>query len=90
MAPPTVTRPPQTVAEPVDRQADRYEAVQQYSLSKILGVWAAAAVPMGVLAWIVAHWLRDQIGGRDPFVEDLRQRLRRRSIQLLLQCAAER
>jgi membrane protease YdiL (CAAX protease family) len=34
-------------------------------------VWAAAAVPMGVLAWIVAPWLRDQIGGRDPFAEAL-------------------
>jgi hypothetical protein len=29
---------------------DRYEAVRQYSLGQILAVWAAAAVPMGVLA----------------------------------------
>jgi membrane protease YdiL (CAAX protease family) len=50
---------------------DRYEAVRQYSLAQILGVWAAAAVPMGVLAWIVAPWLRDQLGGRDPFIEAL-------------------
>jgi membrane protease YdiL (CAAX protease family) len=34
-------------------------------------VWAAAAVPMGVLAWIVAPWLRDRLGGRDPFAEAL-------------------
>jgi CAAX protease family protein len=26
---------------------------------------------MGVLAWIVAPWLRDQLGGRDPFAEAL-------------------
>jgi uncharacterized protein len=52
-------------------QADRYEAVRQYSLAQILAVWAAAAVPMGVLAWIVAPWLRDQLGGRDPFAEAL-------------------
>ena len=71
MSAPTVTRPPPIEAEPGDRPADRYDAVQQYSLSKILGVWAAAAVPMGVLAWIVAPWLRDQLGGRDPFVEAL-------------------
>jgi hypothetical protein len=45
-------------------QADRYEAVRQYSLAEILAVWAAAAIPMGVLAWVVAPWLRDQLGGR--------------------------
>jgi uncharacterized protein len=49
----------------------RYAAVRQYTLAQILAVWAAAAVPMGVLAWIVAPWLRDQLGGRDPFVEAL-------------------
>src|SRR5215207_11689767 len=54
-----------------DREAERYAAVKQYSLAKILGVWAAAAVPMGALAWIVAPWLRDQLGGRDPFIEAL-------------------
>ena len=53
------------------QEADRYEAVRQYSLLHILGVWAAVAVPMGVLAWIVAPWLRDHLGGRDPFIEAL-------------------
>ena len=52
-------------------QVDRYEAVRQYSLAEILGVWAAAAVPMGVLAWIVAPWLRDQLGGDEPFAQAL-------------------
>jgi CAAX protease family protein len=54
-----------------DREDERYAAVRQYSLAQILGVWAAAAIPMGVLAWIVAPWLRDQLGGRDPFAEAL-------------------
>jgi membrane protease YdiL (CAAX protease family) len=67
----TITPSPQTVAKPIDQEADRYEAVKQYSLAKILGVWAAAAIPMGLLAWVVAPWLRDQLGGRDPFVEAL-------------------
>jgi membrane protease YdiL (CAAX protease family) len=49
----------------------RYAAVRQYSLAQILAVWAAAAIPMGVLAWIAAPWLRDQIGGEDPFAEAL-------------------
>lgn len=59
---------------PIARRAeevDRYEAVRQYSLAQILGVWAAAAVPMGVLAWIIAPWLRDQLGGDDPFAQAL-------------------
>lgn len=43
----------------------------QYSGRKIAGVWAAAAIPMGLLAWIVAPWLGHQIGGRDPFITSL-------------------
>ena len=39
--------------------------------ARSLAVWAAAALPMGVLAWIVAPWLSDQLGGRDPFIEAL-------------------
>jgi len=50
---------------------DRYAAVRQYSLAQILGVWAAAAVPMGVLAWIVAPWLKDQLGGGQPLAKSL-------------------
>jgi uncharacterized protein len=52
-------------------QADRHQFVRQYSLAQILAVWAAAAIPMGVLAWVVAPWLRDQLGGEDPFAEAL-------------------
>jgi uncharacterized protein len=54
-----------------DQEVDRYAAVRQYSLAQILGVWAAAAVPMGVLAWIVAPWLRDQLGGDEPLAQSL-------------------
>ncbi|WP_344145774.1 CPBP family intramembrane glutamic endopeptidase [Nocardioides koreensis] len=50
---------------------DRHQAVRQYSLVQILGVWAAAAVPMGVLAWIVTPWLEDQLGGDEPLAEAL-------------------
>jgi uncharacterized protein len=54
-----------------DQEVDRYEAVRQYSLREILAVWAAAAVPMGVLAWIVAPWLSDRLGGDEPLFKAL-------------------
>jgi CAAX protease family protein len=63
--------PPQMVAEPLVREVDRYEAVQQYSLRQILAVWAAAAIPMGVLAWIVAPLLKDQFSGPEPLIQSL-------------------
>jgi uncharacterized protein len=50
---------------------DRYAAVRQYSLAQILAVWAAAAVPMGVLAWVVAPWLEDQLGGDERLLKAL-------------------
>jgi CAAX protease family protein len=56
---------------PPEREDDRYAAVRQYSLAQILAVWAAAAVPMGVLAWVVAPWLRDQLGGDEPLAQAL-------------------
>src|SRR3954451_18339622 len=62
--------PDHLIQQPAD-QVDRYQFVRQYSLAQILGVWAAGAVPMGVLAWIIAPWLRDQLGGRDPLPEAL-------------------
>ena len=31
----------------------RSEMGEQYSLGRILGIWALAAVPMGILSWIV-------------------------------------
>src|SRR5919106_2494208 len=54
-----------------DRDDGRYAAVRQYTLAQILAVWAAAALPMGVLAWIVAPWLRDQLGGDEPLAQAL-------------------
>ena len=39
---------------------------EQYSLAKILGVWAVAALPMGALARVVAPWLAGQLDGPAP------------------------
>jgi membrane protease YdiL (CAAX protease family) len=60
----------QVVEAPVGEDA-RYAAVRQYSLAQILGVWAAAAVPMGLLAWVGAPLLRDQLGGDEPLAKAL-------------------
>ena len=48
-----VDRPPGAARTPVP----------QYSLTRVMVVWAAAALPMGALAWVVAPWLADVIGG---------------------------
>ena len=40
-------------ASSIGRSAAAAEEGGQYSLAKILGIWALAAVPMGVLSWVV-------------------------------------
>jgi membrane protease YdiL (CAAX protease family) len=59
------------MAHASERGDERYAAVRQYSLAQILAVWAGAAVPMGLLAWVVAPWLRDQLGGDEPLARAL-------------------
>jgi membrane protease YdiL (CAAX protease family) len=41
--------------------------IPQLSLRGILGVWAAAALPMGALAWGFAYWFADQLSGPGAF-----------------------
>ena len=48
---------------PPKQEDVRYAAVRQYSLAQILAVWAAAAIPMAVLAWLVAPLLGALLGG---------------------------
>jgi len=54
-----VERESATQGPPGDRQSE------QYSLAKILGVWALAAAPMGILSWIVFPLLAPD-SGSDP------------------------
>jgi membrane protease YdiL (CAAX protease family) len=37
--------------------------VRQYTRAGVLGTWAAAALPMAALAWLVAPWLAHRLGG---------------------------
>lgn len=47
------------------RSAAATEMGEQYSLAKILGLWALAALPMGILSWIVFPTLSPDAGS-DP------------------------
>jgi membrane protease YdiL (CAAX protease family) len=64
------TEPVHPPAAP-DQEVDRYDAVRQYSLREILFVWAAAAIPMGLLSWVAAPLLSDQLGGDAPLIQAL-------------------
>lgn len=49
-------------AQPVEQVASiATEDQPQYSLLKILGIWAAAVIPMAVLGWVVAPLIGDRI-----------------------------
>jgi uncharacterized protein len=50
------------VAATADR-ASMKVSIPQYGLRRILAVWAAAALPMGILAWIVAPAIKDSFAG---------------------------
>ena len=63
MSTPAITVPGPHALAGHEEVVDRYEGVEQYSLGKIVAVWAAAALPMGVLAWIVAPALEDSFSG---------------------------
>lgn len=41
--------------------------IPQYTRRAILGIWAAAAIPMAVLAWVVAPVLSSTLDGPEPF-----------------------
>src|SRR5690349_6036871 len=45
--------------------------IPQLRISSILGIWAAAALPMAGLAWIVAPALASTLGGQAPLVSAL-------------------
>jgi membrane protease YdiL (CAAX protease family) len=59
----TVTVPAPRGLSGREEAADRYEGIKQFSLGKILAVWAAAALPMGLLVWVVAPAIEDSFDG---------------------------
>jgi membrane protease YdiL (CAAX protease family) len=73
MSTPTIAAPALDVHAGRVEAVDRYEHIRQYSLVQIVGVWAAAALPMGALAWIVAPALEDSLSGSEkvPLIKAL-------------------
>ncbi len=63
MSTPTIATPAVGLRAARAEEADRHAGVKQYSLAKVLAVWAAAALPMGILAWIVAPAIEDSFAG---------------------------
>jgi membrane protease YdiL (CAAX protease family) len=57
--------------EPTVQAPPGEDQSEQYSLAKILGIWAAAALPMAALAWIVAPLVAGQLDGPVPLARAL-------------------
>jgi uncharacterized protein len=66
----TVSAVPYVATAREDPAADERE-LPQLGLGKILGVWAAAALPMGILAWVVAPLVADQLTGAGTLARSL-------------------
>jgi membrane protease YdiL (CAAX protease family) len=60
----TATRPAATTQSAV-------RALPQLGLSRIIATWAAAALPMAVLAWVVSPLIADQLSGPAPLARAL-------------------
>ena len=74
-----------TNTQTLPAHVDAPESSKQYSLTKILAIWASVTVPMGVLAWVVApaiiphtslhpglvHWMLMVVGMMWQFVISL-------------------
>ena len=56
-------RRPSTTREDQPARPARERALPQLALRGIIAVWAAAALPMGLLSWVVAPRVADQLSG---------------------------
>lgn len=49
----------------------RSTKIPQYSLARVIGTWAAAALPMAALAWLAAPWLAGTLKGPTALAQAL-------------------
>ena len=54
---------PRTVPEVAPATSAAPRPIRQLSAAGVAGVWAAAAVPMGLLSWVVAPRIADGLSG---------------------------
>jgi uncharacterized protein len=66
----SITTPAPATTSSADRPADE-RALPQLGLRSIIAVWAAAAVPMGLLAWVAAPLIADQMSGPNALMRAL-------------------
>jgi uncharacterized protein len=59
------------ISSPSPASAASGVTIPQYTRRSILAIWAAAAVPMGVLSWIVAPVWASSLHGSEPLVRAL-------------------
>jgi membrane protease YdiL (CAAX protease family) len=52
-------------------RAEPAAAIQQYSLRQIVAIWAAAALPMAALSWLIAPALADHLAGPNALTRSL-------------------
>ena len=83
--PPSAQRCDMTNTQPLPAPVEEAADTKQYSLTKILAIWASVTVPMGVLAWVVGpaiiphtslhpglvHWMLMVVGMMWQFVVSL-------------------
>jgi membrane protease YdiL (CAAX protease family) len=68
----SITTPAPATTSSTDRPAPADErTLPQLGLRGIIAVWAAAAVPMGLLAWVVAPLIADQMSGPNALIRAL-------------------
>ena len=72
-ATPSITTPASATTSSADRPAPPADerALPQLGLRGIIAVWAAAAVPMGLLAWVVAPLVAGQLSGPNDLMRAL-------------------
>ena len=75
----TTRTPP--VEQPADQAAGQ---LPQWSLRRVLGTWAAAALPMGALSWLIAPWVASGLAGPSAWFRALILCL---TVGLVWQCA---
>lgn len=63
MSTPTIAMPAPAFRADEAEAVDRYAGISQYSCTKILMIWAAAAIPMGLASWVIAPAVKDSFSG---------------------------